>query len=238
LARHLSDRFHLVAPDMVGHGKGPEGDRTGDYHDQATAHALDCLPAGPVHLIGHSFGATVALRIAIERPEDVASLTLFEPVLFAAASDGLEKHANAETLGRMGQKIAEGDTMEAARLCLSIGGAGEDFERRPSGEAARMADQMWIIPAQHASLHEDAAGLLPRLDRVPCPVLMLQGATSPPVIGQILDGLEAGLADVQRAEIAGAGHMGPITHAGDVAQVVGPFLDTAGNGCGKRAFPV
>jgi lipase len=110
-----------------------------------------------VHLIGHSFGATVALRMAIEAPGRVASLTLIEPVLFAAASDGLEKRANAETLGRMGPMIAAGDTKRAARLFLSVWGSGEDFDRLPSGEAARMAGQMWMIPAQRASLHDDAA---------------------------------------------------------------------------------
>lgn len=39
----------------------------------------------PVDVIGHSFGATVALRLALERPELVRSLVLVEPVLFAAA---------------------------------------------------------------------------------------------------------------------------------------------------------
>jgi lipase len=95
MARRLSDRF----PDRAGHGGARGGTRraTGPrFPRPGTEHALGLLPEGPVHLIGHSFGATVALRLAIEAPERVASLTLIEPVLFAAAPDGPEKRANAE----------------------------------------------------------------------------------------------------------------------------------------------
>jgi len=236
VARRLSDRFRLIAPDMVGHGQGPPGDRTRDFHDQTTEHAAGFLPAVPVHLVGHSFGATVALRMAIEAPERVASLTLFEPVLFAAAPDGPEKRANAETLARMAPMIAADDERGAARLFLSVWGSGEEFDALPKAEAARMAAQMWMIPAQRIALHEDSAALLPRLDQVRCPVLLMEGATSPPVIGQILDTLEAGLADVRRAKVEGAGHMAPISHAQEVAAVIGEFLDTATQGAGKRAF--
>jgi lipase len=238
LARRLSDRFHMVAPDMVGHGNGPAGERDRDFHDQSTAHALRHMPEGPVHLVGHSFGATVALRLAIEAPGRVASLTLIEPVLFAAAPDGAEKRTNAETLGRMGPMIEAGDESGAARVFLSVWGSGEDFDKLSPGEAARMAAQMWMIPAQRASLHDDSAKLLPRLGQVACPVLLVEGALSPPVIGQILDRLEDGFQDVRRARIEGAGHMVPITHAEKVAGAIGPFLDAVAGGSGRRAFSV
>ena len=64
----------------------------------------------------------------------------------------------------------------------------------------------------------------------------MQGEASPPVIGAILDGLSAGLADVERATIPEAGHMAPITHAGPVAKRIGAFLDSVSQGSGKRAF--
>ena len=169
VARHLSDRFRLIAPDMVAHGQGPPGDRTRDFHDQTTEHAAGFLPEAPTHLVGHSFGATVALRMAIEAPDRVASLTLFEPVLFAAAPDGSEKRANAETLARMEPMIAAGDERDAARLFLSLWGSGEDFDALPKGEAARMAAQMWMIPAQRAALHDDKARLFAEVGAGPLP---------------------------------------------------------------------
>jgi lipase len=228
LARILSDRYRLIAPDMVGHGAGPDGDRTRDYHDQATEQARALLPEGPVHLVGHSFGATVALRLAIEEAERVASLTMYEPVLFAAAPDGDAKRRNAETLASMTPMIAAGDTEQAARLFLSVWGAGGTFDALPPPQAAYMAERMWTIAAQQPSLHQDSARLLPRLGTVACPVLLMQGSASPPVIGQILDRLEEGLRDTRRILIEGGGHMAPVTHAKAVAEPIGRFLDGLG----------
>ena len=74
----LSDRLAMVAIDLPGYG-ATEFDRALDIQDQAcetTIAVLERLDA-PAHLIGHSFGATVALRCAIERPELVASLSMY-----------------------------------------------------------------------------------------------------------------------------------------------------------------
>ena len=228
VARRLSQSYHLVAPDMVGHGQGPEGHPSRDYHDQVTEHARNFLGFGRVHLVGHSFGATVALRLAIEAPERVCSLTMIEPVLFAAAPDGPEKRANARTLSAIGPMVEGGDMEGAARRFLSVWGSGEPFDALTQERAAYMARRMWIIPAQQASLHGDGAQLLPRLDALRCPALLLQGGASPAVIGQILDTLEAGLPRAERAVIDGAGHMAPVTHPVEVAERIGAFLRAIG----------
>jgi pimeloyl-ACP methyl ester carboxylesterase len=222
----LADRFHITAPDMVGHGRGPAADPARDYHDQVTEQAAALMPQAPFHLVGHSFGATVALRLAIEHAPRILSLTLFEPVLFAAAPDGPEKRDNAERLAQVRSLVAAGDTNGAARAFLSDWGSGEDFDALPEGQAARMAERMWIVGAQRASLHQDSARLLPRLADVSCRVLLMRGTRSPPVIGRILDGLEDGLSRVRRSLIHGAGHMAPVTHADLVADELAAFLDT------------
>ncbi len=59
----------LLAPDLPGHGKSPDWADPGDYHDAATRAVLAILEAaardGPVDVMGHSFGATVALRLGL-----------------------------------------------------------------------------------------------------------------------------------------------------------------------------
>ena len=36
----------------------------------------------PVHIVGHSYGGALALRVTLQRPQKVASLTLYEPSCF------------------------------------------------------------------------------------------------------------------------------------------------------------
>lgn len=67
VALALQDSLHLIAPDGLGHGNAPDWDGQGDYHAAATDRARAFLTE-PMDLIGHSFGATVALRLAIETP--------------------------------------------------------------------------------------------------------------------------------------------------------------------------
>jgi pimeloyl-ACP methyl ester carboxylesterase len=68
--------------DQRGHGlseRPPSGYRIEDSVADL-GRLLDSLEvAGPVHLVGHSYGASVALRAALAQPERFASLVLVEP---------------------------------------------------------------------------------------------------------------------------------------------------------------
>ena len=71
----LAERWTLVIPDRRGYAPNPVEDRS-DFEKDADdiAPLLD----GSAHLVGHSYGAIVALYIAGRAPEAVRSLTLVE----------------------------------------------------------------------------------------------------------------------------------------------------------------
>ncbi|NJM82478.1 MAG: alpha/beta fold hydrolase, partial [Tabrizicola sp.] len=79
----------VTALDEPGHGKAADWDGQEEIHGLTTRIAVELAEmlgdGGPIDLMGHSFGATVALRIALDRPDLVRSLVLVEPVIFAAA---------------------------------------------------------------------------------------------------------------------------------------------------------
>ena len=72
----------MFAPDFHGYDQSeplPQDGRPYFQHDTAIVNELlDALDA-PAHLVGHSLGGTIAVRVALKRPDDVASLTLIEP---------------------------------------------------------------------------------------------------------------------------------------------------------------
>ena len=76
----LAERGHRVlAPDLRNHGSSPWAD---DCSYAALAldviALLDGLSLGPVHLVGHSMGGKVAMRLVMERPDLVARLTIVD----------------------------------------------------------------------------------------------------------------------------------------------------------------
>ena len=80
----LPNRYRGLAPDLRGFG-GSETrplDATrgvADFSDDLAA-LMDALGLGPVHLVGWSAGGAVAMRYAMDRPADVASLVLVNPL--------------------------------------------------------------------------------------------------------------------------------------------------------------
>ena len=85
LAAALSDRYRVLAPDLLGYGRSepwPVNARLHPWSDLGALLALAELADGPVHLAGHSYGGTVALEAARVLGTRVRSLTLIEPVAF------------------------------------------------------------------------------------------------------------------------------------------------------------
>lgn len=217
IAAGLADLVQVTAPDLPGHGQSPDWPgEPPDFHTHVTRQVAPLITR-PLDLIGHSLGATVALRIAVGAPEAVRSLTMIEPVLFAAApgagNDGLleEIHALAEA----------GRPEDAARRFLEVWG-GIDWDQQTPAGRARLTRQIGMVIAGNDALAHDSANILRDggLESVDAPVLIVMGGDSPPVIPAIADALAARLPDVGRATVPGAAHMLPITHPGPVTDLI------------------
>ena len=81
VAGRLRDRWHIVAPDLRGHGDSAWSE-DGEYSLSANvydlAQLIHQLNAGPVTLVGHSYGGNIALRYAGIYPEMVKKLVAIE----------------------------------------------------------------------------------------------------------------------------------------------------------------
>ncbi|ARJ70565.1 hypothetical protein B0A89_13935 [Paracoccus contaminans] len=234
IAERLGGRVDLAALDLPSHGRSPAWrPGEGGFFDKAltgAAGVLDDLAQGTadgrVDLIGHSLGAVAALRLAVGAPQRVRSLSLVEPVLFAALPaaardpDGL--------LVRLASLTAKGAREEATAAFLHYWD-GPVLAALPAPARAAMVDQMAAVMDSMPDLYEDRSGILTAggLERIGVPAVLIAGARSPALIGAIAEVLAGRLPDAARAVVPKAGHMAPLTQPAAVAGLIAANLDRA-----------
>lgn len=228
VAARLGGRVDLRGFDLPSHGRSApwQPEAAEDYHTAITRIARGLIAAagdGPLDLIGHSIGATVALRIAVETPALVRSLSLIEPVLFAASASG---HALDDQLAAL---AAAGQIEQATRLFMQMWGGPGGFEALPAATRQAAIAQMPLLLETSPAMSDDCHGILRPggLESISAPVMLISGDDSPPVIAEIAQAIAARLPDVGRASVPGARHMLPMTHPEQVAGLVAVNLDRA-----------
>ena len=211
-------RLDALMPDLLGHGRSPAWDGREDYQTANLA-ALVPLIDRPMHVVGHSFGGTIALRLAVERPDLVTRLTLIEPVFFALATGtpAFERHLADFT--PIAEAVAAGSLPLAARLFHEAYGTGDWNALKPAMQES-FASQMPLVVAAAPAIQDDVHGLAPRLAAIDVPLTLVRGALTQPVIGEIHADLVRRIPGARDHVIDGAGHMVPITHP----QAVAPLL--------------
>jgi pimeloyl-ACP methyl ester carboxylesterase len=80
------DHYRCVTTSLLGYGRTAERRSTSTADMAHEAEMLEAVvrraardAGGPVHLVGHSFGGTTALAVAMRRQVPVQSLTVIEP---------------------------------------------------------------------------------------------------------------------------------------------------------------
>ena len=222
VAELLADLVALSAFDLAGHGAAAPFDPAGpDYTTLATRMAGAAINR-PVDLIGHSFGAVVALRLALRAPQAVRSLVLIEPVLFAAARGTPFWPEVAAMRDHLDARIAAGEDEAAAREFMAVWGGAAPWEGLPEPMRAAFTAQVALVQATGPDVYDDRGGLLAPggLEALDLPVMMIAGGESLPVMAAIQDSIADRLPDVARTSLPGAGHMLPLTHPRQVADLI------------------
>jgi lipase len=224
----LLDRLRMRVFDRPGHGKS--GDWTGGadavaLHDLTTRIAA-ALIDGHTDVVGHSFGATIALRLAQEMPDRIRSLTMIEPVLTTAARGHPDYGAYLDGMRRFHQFLADGDRLAAARAFNNMVSPEAPFDELPQKVQDSFARRIHLIRDESGVTLEDATRLLSpgNLEALAQPVLLMEGGKSPALMHHVNDALAARLPQARRVLVAGAGHMAPLTHPQAVAAEIATCL--------------
>ncbi|MEZ7127229.1 alpha/beta fold hydrolase [Nonomuraea sp. AD125B] len=180
ITQHFAARYHVLAPDLRGHGRS---DRPGDYPlptmAEDLAGLLDHAGAARATVIGHSLGGMVAYLLAANHPERVARLVLEDvpPPLPLQGRSPLVEDDSTDSTGfdwRMmhdtERQMLDPDPawldglarITAPTLVLS-GGAASPFDA--AGLAARVPGaELVTIEAGHLIHTGDRAGFLRAVD--------------------------------------------------------------------------
>ncbi len=80
--QHWAARFHVVAPDLRGHGRsGTDAPWTFPTHVADVVETLDAHDIGKADWVGHSFGGRLVLELAAAHPERVRRAVLLDPAI-------------------------------------------------------------------------------------------------------------------------------------------------------------
>lgn len=205
---------------------------------------VQSLGAGPVHLVGHSYGALLCLLLAVRRPELVRSLVLIEPPAWSLyVSDPprpsellrlvVSRPRTATALVAFGVRglaparraARRGDLDRAIRV----------FGRAVLGEAAfrGLSERRWRqVLDNNLRAEYLTADYLPLpardLGRVRVPVLLVTGRRSPRMFHRLADGLQEVLPRCRRVDVPGASHLVHEDSAPAFGAAVREFLREAG----------
>ncbi|MEM7750382.1 MAG: alpha/beta hydrolase, partial [Pseudomonadota bacterium] len=232
LQRTLGTNYSLVAPDLrrldASNSQLVAENLTLEQEVELLLELVD-RGSGKFHVVGHSYGGAVALRLALTRSDRVASLVLYEPSAFSLLH-GMGQYGRLaaqeiQTLAtRVSDLVGNGFSQRAAEQFVRYWGDDSTWATLRPDQQQELTQQMALV-VQHFHALQESSMCLEDLQNLPMPTLVLRGGCSPTPSRLIACHLLAHLSDVKGACFSEAGHMGPVTHADKVAHRMARFID-------------
>jgi pimeloyl-ACP methyl ester carboxylesterase len=227
----LAPRFHVLAADSYGAGRSPgwTGDRPLCLADEAMLLEPVFARAGAsLALVGHSYGAAIALIEALARPRRLRALALYEPTLFSVLEqasppspdvDGIRAAVAASVAA-----LQAGDAPAAATHFIDYWMGDGAFALMPEARRGPIVASIVGVSAWAQALLGEPTPL-EAFRALQLPVLLMVGSGSPASSRGVARHLVAVLPQVEVVEFDGLGHMAPITHPEVVNDTIARFLE-------------
>lgn len=228
----LASRYRMIAPDFLGFGASSvwtePGGLTHDLQADLVAEVIGREANAPTDIVGHSYGGATAIRLFMRRPDFVRSLVLIEPIVSWLLKD-------------VGDPLFEQSVGLAHAFISSVraGRAEEAWElfvdnSNGTGTWARLSDKTRVRLL--AQSDQTVEGFISNLNnhttiaecqRIEVPTTIVCGANTRAPDRRTTELLKDAILGSHYELIAGAGHMSPFTHPGDVSRIVVSHLARA-----------
>ena len=238
LMERLAPSFHVIAADSFGAGRSPHWpiDRRLTLDDELALLSPVLARAGPrFTLIGHSYGAALALLTTLRHVDRVSSLVLYEPTLFSLLDAHTPPPNQAQGLRDVGvaaeAALVQGRRDAAARLFIDYWMGDGAFDRMPASRRQSIEATIVNMRGWTSALFDEPTPLA-SFAALELPVLLMVGCESPPSSQAVSRLLARALPRLTCEWFAGLGHMGPVTHPDVVNNRIVAFLgiDSANGG--------
>ena len=228
LAETLAPSFDVLTPDLLGYGRSgawPDGE---PFHFRQDLELLETLLRDvetPVHVGGHSYGGFLALQLALQRPELVRSIAVYEPVAFGILDEVADADARAGLATVRREWLPDASRTDEAWLSAFVewwNGAGA-WQRLPEETRAAFRGVGWKLFQEVMTLGVDATDEA-AYARITVPTLVMGGTLSPLTERRVVEKLGAALPNASARFFDGVGHMAPVSHAAMVNAAMAEFF--------------
>ena len=225
VAERLAGTYELWMPARRGYGPSDAPPGRKSFRDEVGDLSAVIDAAGqPVHLVGGSYGATLALHAAAAEPGRLRSLAVFEPPLFAAGTsigpllDRYRAAVDRDDASEMFAVLNEVTRVPPSIVAAFAAAAGD---RRPDPAEARRSAIGWLHDLE--ALADDSTDPA-RWSSITVPTLLMQGADTWEPMPTTMSALAAALPAARRISWSGQSHFATMTAPDLVADALREFF--------------
>lgn len=230
LMTQLSTGYRVLAPDSFGAGQSPDwpSDRVISLSDEVALLApVIAQISASFALVGHSYGAAVALKLAMTYPDQVHALVLYEPTLFslidAEGPSPNEADGIRHTVATAAAALDAGNAHLAAQTFIDYWMGAGSWDKTPAERQPAIANSVVNVRRwAHALFTEPTP--LSDFAKLDIPVLCMTGGQSTLPAHGAARRLLSVLPHAVHREFPELGHMGPITHPELVNRAIEAFV--------------
>lgn len=220
----LPDGYRVIVPDLAGHG-GSEATPSVAYDAPRLAHELEAalrvIAPGRFHLAGSSLGGEVAALVALQRPDRVRSLALYDPAGVASPIP-----SRVDSLAAAGDLVLIPTSRAGFDRLYELSFVDPPSLPGPARNvlAADIAGRASFLRDLFAALGTERDLLRDRLAEIEPPTLLVWGADDYIIHPSAVSIWAEGLPRVEVRVVPGVGHAPMLERPRETAEAYADFL--------------